>query len=235
MPTWTLDDIEVGRFAVRTFNFTGGELCAVARGAGFWLSGTCEATCQNVITGMTMQTVVPGHVVPVEECRCGIYACLTVEKLREQYRIQAAHIIAVLAAEGRTILGPVGLRTARARIVAYWTPWFDRPVINAARHQFPDAAHYSHLNAMLEAYNLPITTSDLRTWVGQKRSHGFRALIATQPVEIGTSYTFSAIPGVYNRVVCRGGVVGRTETVIPLPNPVNMTGSGQITVTLTVA
>lgn len=213
--------------AIRTFNLSEtGELCAVARGSGFWLTGTCEATCEG--KG-------PEHEVPVPDCRCGIYACLTMEKLREQYRTQAARIVAVVAAEGRTILGPVGLRTARARVIAYWTPWFARPMINAARHQFPDAVPYAHLNRMLETYNLPTTTHDYQVWCGQPRAHGFRALIANDPVEIGTSYTFAAVPGVYNRVICKEGVVGRNEQVVVLPNPVQMTGSGYITVTLTVA
>lgn len=225
--TWKLDDVEVGRVAVRTFNLNEtGELCAVARGAGFWLTGTCEATCHYTDGD---------HQVPVENCRCGIYACLTVDKLREQYRTQAAHIIAVVAAEGRTILGPVGLRTARARIVAYWTPWYARPTIKAAKRQFSDAVYYSHLNEMLEAHRLAAAAPDHRVWIGQPRAHGFRALIAAEPVEIGTSYTFPAIPGVYNRVICKEGVVGRTEQVVVLPNPIQMTGSGYITVTLTVA
>jgi len=91
-----------------------------------WEDGTCEATCGNsaakMVTwgGDVLSKTNQRHQPPDERCGCGIYAALSYADVLHQYRQHARHIVAVVAAEGVTIIGTRGLRTQFARVVAYW-------------------------------------------------------------------------------------------------------------------
>lgn len=155
----TTPDIEVGVFAVRSFAFrenpdrltsisTVTNLSLAKRYSADWIDGTCTAICE----------VCGQDAVPSPDCTCGIYAAMTIDSLRAQYRWHASLIVAVIAPEGRTIIGPNGLRTKRARVVAYWVPWYGRRVIAVARKQFIDATGYTVLNDMLATHGMPAAT-----------------------------------------------------------------------------
>jgi hypothetical protein len=92
------------------------------------------------------------HEPPSEGCSCGIYGTLGLLSLMRQYGLYAQDIVAVIAAEGVTIIGGTGLRTAAARVVAYWTPL--RGYRKIARRQFEGAQHFQNLDEMLTAYGL---------------------------------------------------------------------------------
>lgn len=139
--------IEVGRFALRTFSLhkrSGGklEIGAVAQVGDFWKNGVCIAECLKGLQN---------HEAPHADCSCGIYATLDLANLMRQYSLDATNLTAVIAAEGKTIIGPVGLRTERARVVAYRTPhpWEDLTTA------LPDAEYYANISQMLTAYGLP--------------------------------------------------------------------------------
>jgi hypothetical protein len=103
-------DLAVGVYALRTFAVADGKLSSVIQGAGHWDDGVCEARCVKD----------PTHEAPADGCKCGIYGTHTLEALFSRYPEHSSRIVAVIAPEGRTVTGPKGLRTAFARIVAYW-------------------------------------------------------------------------------------------------------------------
>lgn len=144
------DDIEVARYALRTFRVDYGILKSVSFKGDCWTNGVCEAECEISMTlGYT-----PHHgPVPELGCSCGIYGSLSVEHLVEQFARECGDLITVIAAEGQTIIGPRGLRTQYARVVAYWSPW--RSVRKMCRRQFLDACSHRTLDKMLDAYLLP--------------------------------------------------------------------------------
>jgi hypothetical protein len=94
------------------------------------------------------------HDAPDSDCRCGIYASLNLENLRRQYA-EALFMVAVIAAEGKTIIGTRGLRTEYARIVAYWIPWYQFYMKKVAARECSDAMFYKNLNEMLADYQIP--------------------------------------------------------------------------------
>ena len=102
---------EVARYALRTFVIRDGQLSSVIKGGGHWNEGVCEAVC-----------LAEDHEAPAPGCRCGIYGALSLQTLYSQYPKAASRIVAVIAAEGKTMLGTVGLRTAAARVVASGAP-----------------------------------------------------------------------------------------------------------------
>jgi hypothetical protein len=106
-------DIEIARYALRTFRVEDGKLSSVVVGAGHWENGVCIAVC-------TRNPEDPTHEAPAKGCSCGIYATHSVAALFRQYGKQACRIVTVIAPEGRTVTGDTGLRTSAARIVAYW-------------------------------------------------------------------------------------------------------------------
>lgn len=140
-------DFEVGRFALRTFLMYNGKpesLCANTLGRGNWVQGVCEANCyshlfergryprpsmryvRSRLTGRIIDVVCEpsepkpnNHPAPDISCTCGIYGSLSLEHLQGQYR-GARDLVAVIAAEGNTVVGTHGLRTERARVVAFW-------------------------------------------------------------------------------------------------------------------
>lgn len=155
-----MSDVEVGRFALRTFRI-------VWQSDVDWDNGVCEAVCikrtesvyswggnlLGVLQDQLHDPAVPKHDAPFEGCTCGIYGTLDVAALMRQYWHNARHLITVIAAEGRTIIGPVGLRTARARVVAYWTPtvWLEQ-----RQEALREAEYYCQLPEMLNEYHLPM-------------------------------------------------------------------------------
>ena len=90
---------------------------------------------------------------PEEHCRCGIYGFFTVEELFRQYPQFAGHVIAVIAAEGMTTIGSKGLKTAAARIVAYWVR-DDDDDIERCRAGCPGARRFYDLEIMCRLYGL---------------------------------------------------------------------------------
>lgn len=149
-------DIEVGRYAVRTFRIDRRHRVLLPlthsrskRGQHPWRNGTCVAECNHGHR----------HSPPADDCSCGIYAATNLAALRSQYPVLADNIVAVIAAEGSTIIGSQGLRTQAARVVAYWC--HPSPRLNTARaifsEQCPDAVAYADCDVMLAAYRLRYT------------------------------------------------------------------------------
>lgn len=172
-------DLEVGRFALRTFVFVNGRPESILS-YGNWRDGTCTARCRantvawNFLLGPDFALPESDHESPAMECSCGIYGSLSLSHLREHYT-QASDIVAVIAAEGRTIIGTRGLRTERARVVAYWLRLNAKPAFaglpswavewlyptasvksfsNVVRQGFPDAKCYDDLLKMVSDYGL---------------------------------------------------------------------------------
>lgn len=159
-------DIEVGRYAARTFTVDRGRgvlmpasIAAHLDSSGVdshtvWQGGVCLARCAHGYD----------HAAPDGDCSCGIYGATTLASLRSQFPDLAAWIVAVIAAEGPTIIGSAGLRTSAARVVAWWC--HPGPVFDDARtvlaQQCTHAEGFDDLAAMLANYNIPATTVDMR-------------------------------------------------------------------------
>ena len=185
-------ELEVGRYGLRSFKFSiepvyryaypellnrfgwDDQLVRVWRAPahvipGDWVDGTCTAVCPN--DRMTRVFGEAPHDPPGDNCHCGIYASLSYGDLLRQFRNEARHIVAVIAAEGATIIGDRGLRTAYARVVGYWVNP-DRLMRDTASEQFTDAIAYSSPAELVEAYNLPLLPP---TGVGEKPGPKFWA------------------------------------------------------------
>lgn len=158
-----MSDIEVARYALRTFRVTPDYgLGSVATDGGNWHNGTCTAWCTAYpsdhieifeILHRRCGYHPPGHHPPEKDCSCGIYGSLSLDHLVRQYYRQCADIVAVIAAEGATIIGPRGLRTEHARVVAYWTRY--RDISRLAKRQFGSAERFWRINPMLSKYGIP--------------------------------------------------------------------------------
>ena len=148
-------DIEVGRYALRTFRIDVGRrlLLPISGGTNdddaVWSGGTCLARCNHG----------RAHVPPADGCSCGIYGAITLASLVSQYPTLAVNIVAVIAVEGPTVVGAEGLRTHAARVVAYWCS--SSPQLDCARDVLAEhcvsAAAFDDCQAMLERYNLSST------------------------------------------------------------------------------
>ena len=147
------------------------ELSSVFISGPRWTSGTCAARCLAHLSDSALVTrslslsvagwslwarsqpyrveEVPSHEAPHEDCQCGIYAAHTLEHLVAQYPVQTGHIVAVIAAEGQTIIGDKGFRTQYARVVAYWCV---DTLTEPAKRQFKGAQRYGKIDDMLVAY-----------------------------------------------------------------------------------
>jgi hypothetical protein len=153
-----MTDLEVGRYALRTFHVPYGstQLDSVAQTTyGSWLGGVCEAVCTKY-----------AHTAPQEHCTCGIYGMLSIQQLFRQYSNNARYSVAVISVEGTTFIGEKGLRTEAARVVAYWCAQMGDQSHHwqAYSHQCPDADIYSDLNTMLTAYGFdPAEPRDIDT------------------------------------------------------------------------
>ncbi len=146
----SVPDIEIGRYALRTFrvDYLRHELQAVTRGPHHWKGGTCVAKC---VKPYEMLIPVGPHEPPHKDCTCGIYGTLTLSSLA-QFGKYMNELVTVMAAEGKTIIGDVGLRTSAARIVAYWSPI--RGIRKICEKQFPGATNFTDLSNMLTYYSL---------------------------------------------------------------------------------
>jgi hypothetical protein len=118
--------------------------------SGDWEDGTCKAVCHA-----WHPRDVGGHKAPHEGCSCGIYGSLSYADLIHQFREYVKHIVVVIAAEGKTIIGDRGLRTAFARVVAYWVAP-DQMYREVAAAQFKDAKDFGDPLGMVEAYGLEL-------------------------------------------------------------------------------
>lgn len=162
-------ELEVARYAVRTFLVGNTHIVSIAAAArGIWKNGTCEAEC--LITRDPFLVELDQfqeyrdnwqpHEAPILKCSCGIYGCLTLGGLLQQFPSAATRMIAVIAAEGKTIIGPVGLRTAAARVVAYWMSDTLARYTTVLR-SLPEAKVYHSPSIMCEDYGIPYDNVDM--------------------------------------------------------------------------
>jgi hypothetical protein len=134
-----------------------------------WEDGTCTARCvrTDIATATLLATppawkpppVWESHSAPERGCSCGIYGALALNHLRNQYPSNSAGIIAVIAAEGTTIIGTRGLRTQYARVVGWYAG--KHPERSIAARQFKDALEYTTSLGMCTAFNLPLNGPDV--------------------------------------------------------------------------
>jgi hypothetical protein len=153
----TFHGLEVARYALRTFALDGynRQLLPVReqipswREHSVWRGGECMAYCE---LGRL-------HAAPAEDCDCGIYGATNLGSLLMDYPHLASRIVAVIAVQGATIVGSEGLRTAAARVVAYWCKPTPEPDLGREifAEQCPHAVAFTDCDAMLAAYGLRIT------------------------------------------------------------------------------
>jgi hypothetical protein len=138
---------EVNRYALRTFmvDQVDHTLRSVSQSGSHWHNGACVAEC------LAYRRPEVEHEPPAEGCHCGVYATLDLASLVTQYSA-ARRLICVIAAEGQTIIGDRGLRTAVARVVGYWCSPHVRP---ACVRELGDARYFDELDTMLTRYGLP--------------------------------------------------------------------------------
>lgn len=155
------EDIEVARYGLRTFRVNTKAtweprgLRSLAKHT-YWDNGVMEAKClgRDPLAFLWREVDDP-HVVPVKDCSCGVYATVSLDSLMHQYPAQALKEgVAVIAAEGPTIIGDMGMRTSAARIVAYWCPNKKKRKVYEETCG-PEVRHFRKMSDMLEAYGLP--------------------------------------------------------------------------------
>lgn len=163
-----LPDIEVARYALRTFSIDRvcGTLKSVSLPGDHWVGGACIAQCLREEFRQKFGSYLscgedPGpHTSPPKSldtnCDCGIYGANTADHLYGQYPRHCRELIAVIAAEGNTLIGDVGLRTAAARVVAYWSP--SQEVRRICVDACPGAKAFTALDAMLADYGFEPAT-----------------------------------------------------------------------------
>jgi hypothetical protein len=134
-------DFAVGIHALRTFGLYEGKLGSVVQGVGHWENGECVARC----------LVSSEHAPPHVGCNCGIYGFFSVEELFEQYVEFACHVVGVIAVKGLTTIGTKGLKTAAARVVAYWC---SDDEAQHCRDSLPGARRFFDLKVMARMYGL---------------------------------------------------------------------------------
>lgn len=157
------------------FGFWSDGLCRVWRAPTYqhgtdWEDGTCVAVCRKSATGWKTSSVLfrhlkpvpvvkqsepPHHPAPDESCSCGIYGSLSYADLIKQFGSYAPFMVSVIAAEGATIIGDRGLRTAFARVVAYWTDPDPLRRVSAAK-QFREAKVFESPFDMVSEYGVAL-------------------------------------------------------------------------------
>jgi hypothetical protein len=213
----SVTDIEIARYALRTFKEgsgkDGSELVSASMAGSYWSDGTCKATCQS---GNTAQSEL--HAAPHESCSCGIYGTLSLSHLMSQYGYLASKLVAVFAAEGDTIIGDRGLRTAYARVVAYWCGHDSEKIRETANRQFVGAKEFTNLHAMLSEFEFPTEDFALDGSVNIKWSFEQAVPDRSKPsTNIFTVYNMA--PGSYSEVKLADGYV------VPI-TPVVFSGQG---------
>lgn len=147
--------IEIGGYALRTFKVTNDKLGSLYKPTT-WDNGVAIAEC---LAPQKCESP------PGENCSCGLYGFLSLDELIRDYGANANRSVAVFEPEGDTVIGPRGLKTAAARIVAYWcsppetVAHWDRGSLAELQGiyaaQCPDAKEFFDIAAMLKAYDLP--------------------------------------------------------------------------------
>ena len=97
----------------------------------------------------------PDHVVPAEDCTCGVYAFWTVEELLDQYLEFARHIVAVIRLDGLTIEGDNGVKANAAQIVAWWCAEDAPELATACAASAPDTRRYFDRDVMVGHIHAP--------------------------------------------------------------------------------
>lgn len=146
-PEPTTTEIEVGRHALRSFKYANGKLMSLYKDFS-WDGGVAVAKCMATH---------PCDECPSFDCNCGLFGSVTITHLMTNYKEHAVKGIAVIAAEGMTLIGDTGLRTSAARIVAYWAD--EEHKVDFATN-CPEAKAYAELNCMLADYKF-------EEWVGE--------------------------------------------------------------------
>lgn len=159
-----IEDIELERYAVRTFRIDYRRrqirsLTQQSQSPSEWVDGTCEARCRH-----------SSHPAPDFQCSCGIYGACSADSLFEQFELYAKDLVAIIAAEGITILGDRGLRTQAARVVAYWPA--NSAVSRLCSRGFREAKKYKDLNDMLTDYDFSPVKEIPRSSLSQRRLVG---------------------------------------------------------------
>lgn len=152
-------DLEVARYGLRTFEVKGGlhgGLKSLFQET-YWNNGVMEAECRassfDIIQWRWHNK--GEHRVPAKYCGCGIYATVSLQSLIAQYPEQMLdNGVAVVAAEGETIIGDRGMRTSAARIVAYWAPT-KKTRRTYRRTCGSEARYFRKMSEMLKAYGFP--------------------------------------------------------------------------------
>lgn len=181
------DDIEVARYALRTFSFHEGlnKFHSVAVPGDHWHGGVCMAQCfamasPHIGVGVNYleEELTPSnyHLAPNLACNCGIYGSLYLDHLQYQFGGQTRLIVAVIAAEGLTFVGSHGLRTAYARVVGYVIGRVDIADIltTAAKKQFAEAQQFDNVIDMIKAFNLPVFRGSIIDLRGGGNTHWWK-------------------------------------------------------------
>jgi hypothetical protein len=170
-----IPDIEIGRKALRTFQISRMTKTAHSPtpytfvpndysyqlkslyGNHTWDGGKAIATCRRGEYGNAKGSAQPCESPPGEDCRCGLYGTLTIDQLIKEYgnAIRSNGCIAVFTAEGDTVIGSAGLRTAAARIVGYWVSTENGGYHNAEqafKEQCPEAKKCDTIAELLSEF-----------------------------------------------------------------------------------
>lgn len=188
-------EIEVARYALRTFkegvDSNGVAQMVSASWAGVhWAGGVCVAKCGDS----------KNHEAPHESCHCGVYGTLTLGSLMSQYGYLASKLITVIAAEGTTIIGDRGLRTAYARVVAYWIKPGEKAIEDICGGQFEGATRFTDLAEMLTAYEFPADDFQMDGSVSIKWT--FADCVPDTEVASTRTFTiYNVQPGTYTEIV----------------------------------
>lgn len=216
-----MSDVELGRLALRTFRVSNpydhkypqprilmspsisscydeigpySQMTSIAARGLAWSDGTCSASCVSDMRELINDEV---HEAPGKDCGCGIYGTLSLYHLKSQYPSQANKCVAVIAAEGNTLMGSRGLRTQYARVIAYWCVEKYAPI---CIRQFEGAKHFCTVKEMLDEFGIPeITEADKKNLEGVPFLWG------------GASAT------VYNAMIVTGGISTIPPAVENLP------------------
>jgi hypothetical protein len=163
-----MDDIELGRVAVRTFALDYGleKFHSLAAPGDHWSTGSCSAVCIGNVTSVGHSNGIDkkgkvrhDHLAPNLVCTCGIYGALYLDTLTRQFHALTGQTLAVIAAEGVTLIGSRGLRTQYARVLGYWLGdygTFDFKVRDIAARQFVNARSYEDPIALIRAFGIPL-------------------------------------------------------------------------------
>jgi hypothetical protein len=163
-------DTDARCYGVRTFGYDPArrKFHSVAAPGDHWGNGVSTAQCfsDNDIgaLGSDKTDVISGnaiartrHEAPDSSCDCGIYASLYLDFLKRHYDHLTSAMVAVIAAEGLTFVGSRGLRTARARVVAYALDKHRYEELKVpAAEQFRDAKRFVFSHGMAQHYGIPL-------------------------------------------------------------------------------